>query len=131
MYKLLRRISGSFSFTSRLDRDRADDAVNAPQIGQKRRMSDDDDADAEGSLSKRSRNGAIPELDEEEQTPIKTHENSPETESEPPSAGPANETEGVRQVTNGVKEVELEEDKAKSEGSAESSKDAPKAVTKA
>lgn len=102
-------------------------------------MSDDDAGDAEGSLSKRSRNGVIPEADEDGQTPVKTRESSPEAESELPSAGPAKETEGVRQVTKGVKEVELEDKQAgglvelqdeetKAEGSAEGSSDAPEDV---
>lgn len=80
-------------------------------------MNDEDAADTEGSLSKRSRNATIPEADEEEQTPVKTRENSPEAGSEPASsaASPVKESEGVRQVTKGVKEVELEDEESKAE----------------
>ena len=80
-------------------------------------MSDEDAVNAEGSLSKRSRNVTIPEVDEEEQTPVKTRENSPEAESEPVSAAtsPVKDTESVRQVTKGVKEVELEDEEGKGE----------------
>ncbi|THH08793.1 hypothetical protein EW145_g2467 [Phellinidium pouzarii] len=109
MFKLLRRISGSF--TNRLDRVWDDDATSsAPQSGKKRRMSDEDD-EVVGSLSKRSRGHAdtIPEEDESG-TPLR--DASLASSSTVPQL--AKETEEVRQVTKGVKEVELE-DKAEEE----------------
>jgi hypothetical protein len=103
MFKLLRRISSSIY--PRPDRPWSDDATsNAPTIGRKRRLSDEDgdgdDARDAGSSRKRrvplEREGTSSELGELR---------AKGTEIDP----------GVKEVTRGVKEVELED---KKEGSA-------------
>ncbi|TDL19477.1 hypothetical protein BD410DRAFT_900181 [Rickenella mellea] len=97
MFKLLRRISGSI--TTRLDREWNDDATsNAPQVGRKRRMSDDDDEPYSSVSSKRAR-GSPDAIAEE-----------PETDSSQPSTTPTGpETADVKEIRKGVKEVELVE----------------------
>ncbi|KAI5121587.1 hypothetical protein M0805_009458 [Coniferiporia weirii] len=115
MFKLLRRISGSF--TNRLDRVWDDDATsNAPQIGRKRRMSDEDDDDEgskSGSVWKRPRGHSDAEVIPEEtepKTPPPEGEGSRAASGTPTLAPtPTKETEEVRQVTKGVKEVDLED----------------------
>ncbi|KAN0139265.1 hypothetical protein V8E53_002766 [Lactarius tabidus] len=103
MFKLLRRISSSIY--PRPDRPWSDDATsNAPTIGRKRRLSDEDgdgdDVQDAGSSRKRrvplEREGTSSELGELR---------AKGTEIDP----------GVKEVTRGVKEVELED---KKEGSA-------------
>lgn len=117
MFKLLRRISGSF--TGRLDRTWNDDATtNTVQIGRKRRMSDDDDTPA-GSLSKRVRPHGEPIAEEAEaegdvdaegesvSASSSSHRgSSPITES---AECQVKETPDVREVRKGVKEVDIED----------------------
>ncbi|KAI0372502.1 hypothetical protein BV20DRAFT_1062182 [Pilatotrama ljubarskyi] len=104
MYKLIRRISSSFF--PRPDRPWSEDATStAPQIGRKRRLSTD-------------------EHEERETTPsAKKHradsEVAPEREREPSPVRPGKETEEVKEVTKGVRDVELEEGKAASSKPAE------------
>ncbi|GJE93180.1 hypothetical protein PsYK624_093390 [Phanerochaete sordida] len=86
MYKLIRRISSTFF--PRPDRPWNDDATsNAPQIGKKRRMSDDEDVPEPSSI-KRHRTGLAAE-----DTVILEETPTPEQES----------------TVDGVKEVELED----------------------
>ncbi|KAG6830197.1 hypothetical protein H0H92_001784 [Tricholoma furcatifolium] len=100
MFNLIRRIS--YSVIPRPDRPWAEDATsNAPTKGKKRRLSTTEremDADAdESSLRKKKIRGELPDLEGR-------------TESEVPSS-PAPETPvdttGVKEVTKGVKEVDL------------------------
>jgi len=95
---LVRRISGSFFL--RPDRPWSDDATsNAPQIGRKRRLSDADrDEESYPSSTKRSKGGLVAEEERDE------------------SPSPAKETQDVKDIRKGVKEVELED---KEEGEAE------------
>lgn len=118
MYKLLRRISSSFF--PRPDRPWEDDGEhaltlissrvqilkrhvepatsNAPQIGKKRRMSDEDeDMPPSGSI-KKSRTGLLP-VDGDA---VEEGASSQETDAT---------TEDVKEVTKGVRDVELEEGK--------------------
>ncbi|KAI8989140.1 hypothetical protein BD414DRAFT_507528 [Trametes punicea] len=97
MYKLIRRISSSFF--PRPDRPWSEDATStAPQIGRKRRLSTN-------------------EREERETTPsAKKHraesEATPESErGQSPAAATGRETEEVKEVTKGVREVELEDGK--------------------
>ncbi|TBU63576.1 hypothetical protein BD310DRAFT_945116 [Dichomitus squalens] len=110
MYKLIRRISSGFF--PRPDRPWSEDATStAPQIGRKRRLS-------------------TPEPEEErEQTPVsKKHRAESEADVTPAPATPEEqpqekETEEVKEVTKGVKEVELEEKPAQPETSAAEEKE--------
>lgn len=103
MFKVLRRISSSIY--PRPDRPWSDDATsNAPSIGRKRRMNDED-ADEQEMGSSRKRRGQLErqdtsssELGELGVKGIKGSEVDP----------------GVKQVTRGVKEVELEDKKEES-----------------
>ncbi|EJD02026.1 uncharacterized protein FOMMEDRAFT_20788 [Fomitiporia mediterranea MF3/22] len=117
MYKLLRRISSSF--TGRIDRTREeqDASPSTPSAGSKRRMSDDDD-EQNGSLSKRSRGhddttSRPDEFGSAVATPARDESESPASSSVPASGLTRKDTEEVRQVTKGVKEVELEDKKGK------------------
>jgi len=114
MFQLLRRISGTF--TRRFDWEQDGNSSDAPRVGSKRRMSDDDD-DVVGSLSKRSRkhdDGAQDEASEGTASVPAT-----------PLLGPitGKETEDVREVTKGVKEVELEDDERNEATSEEAATD--------
>lgn len=103
MFKVLRRISSSIY--PRPDRPWSDDATsNAPSIGRKRRMNDED-ADEQEMGSSRKRRGQLErqdtsssELGELGVKGVKGSELDP----------------GVKQVTRGVKEVELEDKKEES-----------------
>ncbi|KAJ7747944.1 hypothetical protein DFH07DRAFT_889070, partial [Mycena maculata] len=100
MFSLLRRFSGSV--IPRPDRPWEEDPTsNAPHVGRKRRMADEDRDE-----------------DEDEQARLKkirgaTSEQQPDALSARDSSSTplpqANETAGVKEVTQGVKEVELEE----------------------
>jgi len=111
MFKLLRRVSSSIY--PRPDRPWSDDATsNAPSIGRKRRMNDED-ADSEESGSTRKRRGQLERQDTSElgelgAKDVKGSEVDPD----------------VKQVTRGVKEVELEDKKKEGSG-----KDDEKGVT--
>jgi len=103
MFKVLRRISSSIY--PRPDRPWSDDATsNAPSIGRKRRMNDDDSDEQEmGSTRKRRgqverQDASSSELGELGVKGVKGGEVDP----------------GVKQVTRGVKEVELEDKKEES-----------------
>lgn len=104
MYKLIRRISDTFF--PRPDRPWNDDATStAPQIGKKRRMSEDDDLPPPASI-KKHRTGLAAEDTlilgrEEVSSPTQEREGT---------------VDGVKEVTKGVREVELEES-AKEEAS--------------
>ncbi|KAF7799671.1 hypothetical protein EIP86_010911 [Pleurotus ostreatoroseus] len=104
MYKLIRRISSSFF--SRPDRPWNEDATStAPQIGQKRRhSSEDDDEDVptpSGSGSKRHK-ASLPKRHEDVKADLESQNHSSQTPE-------AKEGEGVKEVTQGVQEVELED----------------------
>jgi len=102
MFKLLRRISSSVF--PRNDRPWADDATStAPTIGMKRRLSSVDmDLDAPvGSLSKKSRIGKDADVSEDEGVDPSPDLSSPL----PPRSSPP--PEDVKEVTTGVKEIEL------------------------
>jgi len=95
MFKILRRIS-SFTYP-RLDRPWSDDATsNAPTIGRKRKMSDED-GDMQESGSTRKRRGQLEHQDTSElgELGVKGSEADP----------------GVKEVTRGAKVVELEDGK--------------------
>ncbi|KAJ6588360.1 hypothetical protein B0H19DRAFT_872030, partial [Mycena capillaripes] len=96
MFGLIRRFSGSV--TPRLDRPWDEDPTsNAPRVGSKRRMADEDrDEDDEQARLKKVR-GAT----DEAQSDARESSSTPLPQ--------ANETAGVQEVTEGVKEVELEE----------------------
>ena len=70
----------------------------APQIGKKRRMSDDDDEPATPSL-KKSRTGLLPMGGE-----VVAEEGAAQLEKDEAA-------EGVKEVTKGVREVEIDETK--------------------
>ncbi|KAF7366642.1 hypothetical protein MSAN_00922100 [Mycena sanguinolenta] len=97
MFSLIRRFSGSV--IPRPDRPWADDPTsNAPRVGAKRRMADEDrdEDDEEQARQKKVRgptNEAPADARESSSTPLPL----------------ANETAGVQEVTEGVKEVELDE----------------------
>ncbi|KAJ7164942.1 hypothetical protein C8R46DRAFT_1097672 [Mycena filopes] len=97
MFSLIRRFSGSV--IPRPDRPWADDPTsNAPRVGHKRRMADEDrDEDDEEQARQKKVRGAT-----DEALPDATRESS----STPLPQAP--ETAGVKEVTQGVKEVELE-----------------------
>ncbi|KAH9077649.1 hypothetical protein EDB83DRAFT_2345095 [Lactarius deliciosus] len=98
MFKLLRRISSSIY--PRLDRPWSDDATsNAPTIGRKRRLSDDDDDgdDVRDAGSSRKRRAPLEREGMSELGELR----GKGTETDP----------GVKEVTRGVKEVELEDKK--------------------
>ncbi|KII91740.1 hypothetical protein PLICRDRAFT_173548 [Plicaturopsis crispa FD-325 SS-3] len=114
MFNLIRRISGSV--IPRPDRPWRDDATsNAPQIGRKRqRDADDDEAP---STSKRTRGDSTPAADDAEGRGASPAVTVPQ----------GSETQDVKDVTKGVKDVELEKvveaegeevENAPSEGSA-------------
>ncbi|KAI0922538.1 hypothetical protein AcV5_009483 [Taiwanofungus camphoratus] len=93
MYKLLRRISSSFF--PRPDRPWSEDATStAPQIGRKRRLSTTE-PDEPSPLAKKRRD-----------EPGGVSEDEPQRETSP--CRPGKETEGVKEVTKGVRDVELE-----------------------
>jgi len=96
MLKLLRRISSSIY--PRPDRPWSEDATsNAPTIGRKRRLSDDEDDDVQDAGSTRKRRGQIERQDTSELGELRVK---------------GGETDlGVKEVTRGVKEVELEDKK--------------------
>jgi len=118
MFKVLRRISSSIY--PRPDRPWSDDATsNAPSIGRKRRMTDED-ADEQEMGSSRKRRGQLErqdtsssELGELGAKEVKGSEVDP----------------GVKQVTRGVKEVELED--KKKESRTDDGKDANEEASKA
>ncbi|KAJ7031669.1 hypothetical protein C8F04DRAFT_1041368 [Mycena alexandri] len=96
MFGLIRRFSGSV--IPRPDRPWAEDPTsNAPRVGHKRRMADEDrdEDDEEQARQKKVRGAtdeALPDARESSSTPL-PH---------------APETAGVKEVTQGVKEVDLE-----------------------
>ncbi|KAL5478301.1 hypothetical protein ACEPAI_2485 [Sanghuangporus weigelae] len=130
MYKLLRRISSSFK--GRFDRKQegaeedggaSSSTASTPKTGSKRRMSDDSDDVPNGTFTKRSRGhthddervdelGATRLHDNESETATSTPDGDDPAVSAPPGL-PRKDTEGVRHVTKGVKEVELEDKKGK------------------
>jgi len=118
MFKVLRRISSSIY--PRPDRPWSDDATsNAPSIGRKRKMNDED-ADEQEMGSSRKRRGQLErqdtsssELGELGAKEVKGSEVDP----------------GVKQVTRGVKEVELED--KKKESRTDDGKDANEEASKA
>jgi len=98
MLKILRRLS-SFTYP-RLDRPWSDDATsNAPTIGRKRKMSDEDE-DVQGSESTRKRRAQLEHHDTSELGELGFKS----------SKGNGTDT-GVKEVTGGVKVVELEDEK--------------------
>ncbi|KAJ7507242.1 hypothetical protein B0H11DRAFT_196281 [Mycena galericulata] len=100
MFSLIRRFSGSV--IPRPDRPWEEDPTsNAPHVGRKRRMADEDrdEDDDEQARLKKSR-GAASEAQPDAQ-PARDSSSTPLPQ--------AKETEGVKEVTEGVKEVELEE----------------------
>jgi len=120
MFKVFRRISSSIY--PRPDRPWSDDATsNAPSIGRKRRMNDED-ADEQETGSSRKRRGQLErqdtsssELGELGVKEVKGSEVDPD----------------VKQVTRGVKEVELEdkkEDSRTDDGKVHVSEEASKAI---
>ncbi|KAJ6612775.1 hypothetical protein B0H10DRAFT_2050992 [Mycena sp. CBHHK59/15] len=102
MFSLIRRFSGSV--IPRADRPWEEDPTsNAPHVGRKRRMADedrDDDDEEQQSRLKKVR-GATTESKAESQPTVRETSSTPLPQ--------AKETEGVKEVTKGVKEVELEE----------------------
>ncbi|KAJ4473158.1 hypothetical protein J3R30DRAFT_768835, partial [Lentinula aciculospora] len=105
MFGFIRRISNSV--LPRPDRPWDDDATsNAPKIGRKRRLSSTErdlvEDKKEQSRSKKHR-GDTPQTPLELSTAANLEEAGPSTEVD---------SEGVKEVTKGVKEVELEEKKA-------------------
>ncbi|KAF8208268.1 hypothetical protein K438DRAFT_1813708 [Mycena galopus ATCC 62051] len=97
MFSLIRRFSGSV--IPRPDRPWADDPTsNAPRVGAKRRMADEDrdEDDDEQARLKKVRSAA-------NEAQLDTRESS-STPLPPPT-----ESAGVKEVTKGVKEVELDE----------------------
>ncbi|KAL7284595.1 hypothetical protein ACG7TL_001889 [Trametes sanguinea] len=96
MYKIIRRISSSFF--PRPDRPWSEDATStAPQIGRKRRLSTEEHEERETTPS------AKKHRTESDAAPDTAREQSP--------AEPGKETEEVKEVTEGVREVELEDGK--------------------
>ncbi|KAJ7756988.1 hypothetical protein B0H16DRAFT_1537621 [Mycena metata] len=96
MFNLIRRFSGSV--IPRPDRPWAEDPTsNAPRVGSKRRMADEDrdEDDEEQARQKKVRGAtdeALPDARESSSTPLPQ----------------APDTAGVKEVTQGVKEVDLE-----------------------
>ncbi|KAL5498027.1 hypothetical protein ACEPAH_2958 [Sanghuangporus vaninii] len=128
MYKLLRRISSSFKGRfdwkqegTEEDGSASSSTASTPQTGSKRRMSDDDDNVPNGSFTKRSRGHTREDERVDELGATRLHNNESETstpvpDGDDPSAPPGlprKDTECVRHVTKGVKEVELEDKKEK------------------
>ncbi|PSR81758.1 hypothetical protein PHLCEN_2v6267 [Hermanssonia centrifuga] len=102
MYKLIRRISSSFF--PRADRPWNDDGEstsNAPQVGQKRRLGTPDLEDLPSPQS--AKRLKAEKVDDDEH----------DTQGEGSSARAAQDSEDVKEVTKGVREVELEEGEAK------------------
>jgi hypothetical protein len=98
MFKLLRRISSSIY--PRPDRPWSDDATsNAPTIGRKRRLSDEDD-DVQDAGSSRKRRAPLEREGTSELGELRVKGTEPDP--------------GVKEVTRGVKEVELEDKKEES-----------------
>ncbi|KAK7019867.1 hypothetical protein R3P38DRAFT_2970618 [Favolaschia claudopus] len=97
MFGLIRRFSGSI--VPRPDRTWNEDATsNAPRVGSKRRMADEDrDEDEDEQARLKKVRGATTEAQAD----------APETSSAPPPK--AAETADVKEVTKGVKQVDLEE----------------------
>jgi len=96
MFKILRRISSSIY--PRPDRPWSDDATsNAPSIGRKRKMNDEDE-DVQESGSARKRRGELERQDTSELGELAA-KGSKGSGTDP----------GVKEVTRGVKEVELED----------------------
>ncbi|KAF9806753.1 hypothetical protein IEO21_08562 [Rhodonia placenta] len=100
MYKIIRRISSSFF--PRPDRPWSEDATsNAPQIGRKRRLSSTEpDPDGEPSVAKKPRGDSADASEDASQR------------EESPARAQGQETAEVKNVTKGVRDVELEESKA-------------------
>ncbi|KAH9988090.1 hypothetical protein BJV74DRAFT_469380 [Russula compacta] len=100
MFKILRRISSSIY--PRPDRPWSDDATStAPTIGRKRKMNDEDE-DTQGSGSSRKRRGELERQDTSELGELRVGvKGNKGSETDP----------GVKEVTQGVKEVELEDKK--------------------
>ncbi|KAI0772845.1 hypothetical protein BD413DRAFT_430483, partial [Trametes elegans] len=97
MYKLIRRISSSFF--SRPDRPWSEDATStAPQIGRKRRLSTDEAEERETTPSTKKHRAESEVVTEGEREQSPAHRSK--------------ETEEVKEVTEGVREVELEDGKA-------------------
>ncbi|KIP04038.1 hypothetical protein PHLGIDRAFT_31548 [Phlebiopsis gigantea 11061_1 CR5-6] len=97
MYRLFRRISGSIF--PRPDRPWDEDATStAPQIGKKRRMSDEDDEPSTPSL-KKSRTGLL------------AKDGEAVVEEGPSQVEKDEAAEGMKEVTKGVQEVEIDETK--------------------
>ncbi|EMD37003.1 hypothetical protein CERSUDRAFT_114904 [Gelatoporia subvermispora B] len=95
MYKLIRRISNSFF--PRPDRPWNEDATsNAPQIGRKRRLSEDDRDDDMSGAAKKHRGDSV-----------ETSDDATQRGSSP--IPPGKDTEEVKEVTQGVREVELDD----------------------
>jgi len=105
MFQLLRRISGSVF--PRNDRPWADDATStAPTIGRKRRLSSADtnlDDTPIGSLSKKSRREKDADVSDDEGPTSSPVASSPP----PPRSSPP--PEDVKEVTTGVREIELDQ----------------------
>ncbi|KAF9238998.1 hypothetical protein BU15DRAFT_47150 [Melanogaster broomeanus] len=101
MFKFIRRVSTSL--LSRPDRPWRDDATsNAPTIGRKRRFSvtEHDDDEPASSTAKKAKEEPI-QLDAESESTAGESSNG--------EATPIIEGEGVKEVTEGVKEVDLED----------------------
>ncbi|KAH9927948.1 uncharacterized protein BXZ73DRAFT_78405 [Epithele typhae] len=98
MYKLIRRISSSFF--PRPDRPWSEDATStAPQIGKKRRLSTSEHEDREATPVKKARADSEAATDEE----------SGRDQERGSSPAARTDTEEVKEVTEGVREVELED----------------------
>ena len=107
MYKILRRVSGSF--LPRPDRPWTEDATsNAPTVGRKRRIDDDDSDEAQPRAStsmKRSR----PETDTTAAAVDPANVALPPDASDLSPVEEHREGEDVKDVTKGVEEVELQD----------------------
>lgn len=112
MFNLVRRISRSF--IPRPDRPWEEDPTsNAPQIGRKRRLSTTELGDGpsdEERLTKRGR-GALPPVAVETTTENTSQNDTREASPVSPPHGATTDQEDVKEVTEGVKEVELEDKK--------------------
>ncbi|KAF4579456.1 hypothetical protein EYR40_000375 [Pleurotus pulmonarius] len=112
MFNLVRRISRSF--IPRPDRPWEEDPTsNAPQIGRKRRLSTTELGDGpsdEERLTKRGR-GALPPVAVEATTENTSRDDTREASPVSPPHGATPDQEDVKEVTEGVKEVELEDKK--------------------
>jgi len=105
MFKLLRQITSSVIYP-RSDRSWTDDDAkpNVPTIGRKRKMSDEDE-DSQESGSTRKRRGQLERQDTSELSELGVKGSGTDP--------------GVKQVTHGVKEVELEDTKGTIEETSE------------